>query len=79
MAADTKRLYLRVPPDLLEALDAWRAKQPDDPSRSEAVRHLLRLGLAASKGGLTEMLLEVSEQDFEKLRAALNEFEALAT
>ena len=77
MAANTKRLYLRVPPELLDELDAWRAAQSDDPSRSRAVRDLLRLGLAASKGGMTDALLNVPEEKFEQLRAALKEFEPL--
>jgi hypothetical protein len=29
------------------AIDAWRRKQPDLPSRSEAIRRLVELGLKA--------------------------------
>jgi hypothetical protein len=41
-------INLRHPPEQLAALDAWIARQPDDPSRPEAVRQLLAtaLGLA---------------------------------
>jgi hypothetical protein len=33
----------------LEALDEWRRKQPGLPSRSEAIRRLVWLGLSAPK------------------------------
>jgi hypothetical protein len=29
-------------------IDAWAARQPDKPSRSEALRHLIDLGIKAS-------------------------------
>jgi metal-responsive CopG/Arc/MetJ family transcriptional regulator len=31
------------------AIDAWRRKQPDLPSRSEAIRRLIELGLKAKR------------------------------
>jgi len=34
-------LRLRVSPDLLERIDAWRAVQSDQPSRAEAAVRLL--------------------------------------
>jgi hypothetical protein len=40
---------VRVPPDELAAVDAWIAKQPDKPSRPEALRRLAKIALA--KGG----------------------------
>jgi hypothetical protein len=40
---------VRVPPDELAAVDAWIAKQPDKPSRPEALRRLAKNALA--KGG----------------------------
>jgi hypothetical protein len=33
----------------VEAIDAWRRKQDDIPSRSEAVRRLLEIGLKTKK------------------------------
>jgi len=33
----------------LAAIDAWRARQPDLPSRSEAIRRLVELGLAKGR------------------------------
>jgi hypothetical protein len=40
---------VRVPPDELAAVDAWIAKQPDKPSRPEALRRLAKIAL--TKGG----------------------------
>jgi hypothetical protein len=36
---------LRLYPDLEAKLDAWRAKQPDNPGRPEAIRRLLEEAL----------------------------------
>ncbi len=36
---------VRLQPDQLAALDAWIAKQPDTPSRPEAVRRVLGANL----------------------------------
>jgi hypothetical protein len=38
---------VRLPPDLLEALDRWRREQADPPGRPEAIRRLIEAGLAA--------------------------------
>lgn len=35
----------RFQPDLLEAVDCWRKAQPDLPTRPEAVRRLVELGM----------------------------------
>jgi hypothetical protein len=35
-------------PDLT-AIDEWRRKQPDMPSRADAIRRLVKLGLVAPK------------------------------
>ena len=44
---DPKRhlLQLRVSGDFLKHIDAFRRTQPDLPSRSEAIRRLVELGL----------------------------------
>jgi hypothetical protein len=39
---------IRLPPDLIEAIDAW-GKQEHAPSRSEAIRRLLEQGLQRRK------------------------------
>lgn len=44
----TERFEMRLGPSVLEDLDAWRARQDDLPSRSEAVRRLVEDGLAKS-------------------------------
>jgi len=36
---------MRVSDKFLEAVDKWRAKQEDEPSRAEAIRRLVELGL----------------------------------
>jgi uncharacterized protein YfbU (UPF0304 family) len=46
--AMTERFEMRLDPAVLEQVDAWRARQGDVPSRSEAVRRLVDAGLAAS-------------------------------
>src|ERR1019366_9563200 len=44
----TERFEMRLDPAVLEQVDAWRARQSDLPSRSEAVRRLVDAGLVAS-------------------------------
>jgi hypothetical protein len=41
-----KRLHVKVPQTFLRILDGWRRKQPDLPSRSEAIRRLVASGAA---------------------------------
>src|SRR5262249_8250309 len=40
-------LSFRAPPELRRDIDKWRKRQPDRPSRSEAIRQLLERGLWA--------------------------------
>jgi hypothetical protein len=40
-------VLVRWQPAPLDALDFWRSKQPDLPSRSEAIRRLVALALEA--------------------------------
>jgi hypothetical protein len=42
----------RIPVETIKQIDAWAAQQPDKPSRAEAVRRLIDLGMkaAASRG-----------------------------
>jgi hypothetical protein len=44
---------MRVSDDFLKAVDKWRQKQEDQPSRAEAIRRLVDAGLEATskKGG----------------------------
>ena len=39
-------VMVRLPPDQLAAVDNWAASEDDVPSRPEAVRRLVTLGLA---------------------------------
>src|SRR5881227_3871507 len=59
----TERFEMRLGQSVLEELDAWRARQSDLPSRSEAVRRLMEHGLAANG----EKRREVNLADGEKL------------
>jgi hypothetical protein len=40
---------VRLPPEISAGVDAWAAKQADEPGRSEAIRRLVELGLKAKK------------------------------
>jgi hypothetical protein len=40
-SAETSEVRTRLPAELLERIDAWRAQQEDKPSRPEAVKRLL--------------------------------------
>jgi hypothetical protein len=42
-------IMVRVQPDQLAALDAWISAQDDPPTRPEAIRRLVDLGLAGSR------------------------------
>jgi hypothetical protein len=39
-------LAFRAPPPFTAEVEAWAKRQPDSPSRSEALRRLVELGLA---------------------------------
>lgn len=53
------RFILSVSPDWLDTVDEWRRQQPDIPSRAEAVRRLVDLGLNRSAG--TDPALKAAE------------------
>jgi uncharacterized protein YfbU (UPF0304 family) len=44
----SERFEMRIDSDLLERLDQWRQSEGDIPSRAEAVRRLIELGVAQS-------------------------------
>jgi hypothetical protein len=41
----TERFQMRVSPSFLKMIDDWRRKQPDLPSRAEAIRRLVEQAL----------------------------------
>jgi hypothetical protein len=45
------QIGVRVDPDFLKAVDEWRRKQDDVPTRPEAIRRLVELGLKARTKG----------------------------
>ena len=48
MIAKTGRFEMRLEPELIDEIDAWRARQPDLPTRSDAIRKLVQRGLVAA-------------------------------
>lgn len=46
----SERLQMRVSREFITAVDDWRRRQPDIPSRSEAIRRLVERGLAGEGG-----------------------------
>jgi hypothetical protein len=44
---DATPIMVRVLPDQLSYIDAWIASKADEPSRPEAIRRLVELGLKA--------------------------------
>lgn len=45
------RLQMVIAPSQVASIDAWRKAQEDLPSRSEAIRRLVDLGLKAVRAG----------------------------
>ena len=48
MSPMSERLELRLDEDVLKDIEAWRARQADVPSRSEAIRRLIERGLSVT-------------------------------
>lgn len=48
MAIKTERFEMRLDEDILARVDRWRADRTDVPSRAEAMRRLIELGLSGS-------------------------------
>ena len=46
MNAQTARFEMRLDQEILEGVDEWSSRQPDSPSRSEAIRRLISQGLS---------------------------------
>jgi uncharacterized protein len=61
MAGMSERFEMRLGEDVLARVDEWRAEQVDMPSRAEAMRRLVELGLARKKSDM------VNFSDGEKL------------
>lgn len=50
MQAKTERFEMRLDPSILERVDDWRRGESDLPSRSEAIRRLVEVGLGSKQG-----------------------------
>ncbi|MBZ5604583.1 MAG: YfbU family protein [Acidobacteriia bacterium] len=57
--AMTERFEMRLSASVLEQVDAWRGRQSDIPSRAEAIRRLIEVGLSASN----ETQVQLSDGD----------------
>jgi len=64
-----KLIALRLQPGLLARVDRWAASQTDDPSRPEAIRRLVGLGLAIAPlaGVRTEKAAQAAEMASQEL------------
>jgi hypothetical protein len=51
---DSEAVNVRIERDMLGALDDWRRGQSDLPSRPEAIRRLIEVGLAAARSSRSE-------------------------
>lgn len=60
MATKTERFEMRMDEDILVRIDRWRADQNDLPSRAEASRRLIELGLTSS-GDTTDETVRFSD------------------
>lgn len=49
----SERLNLAVSTSLVREIDDWRRAQPEIPTRAEAARALIRLGIDAARKGAT--------------------------
>jgi hypothetical protein len=65
---------MRASEDFLKAVDKWRSKQEDNPSRAEAVRRLVELGLTVkpkarptSRPGRTLRAAELAAKAIDKI------------
>lgn len=47
----TNLIAVRLTEEQLEVLNAWRRRQTDPPSRAEAIRQLMEIGLAHEGAG----------------------------
>lgn len=47
----TVKKLVRLEPKLVAEIDKWRAKQPDVPNQTEAIRRLVEIGLKALAKG----------------------------
>jgi hypothetical protein len=45
-----KQFQLRIPNEFFVAIDEWRRHQADLPTRSEAIRRLVKSGLGRARG-----------------------------
>ena len=69
-----QRIQLVASKQFNEIVDAWRRKQSDLPSRSEAIRRLVQLGLEFEEAHPMRVISAIIRPDrYEAVRDALNE------
>jgi hypothetical protein len=61
-------IMVRLQPDPLAGVDRWASSQEDSPSRPEAIRRLVDLGLAsAQRAGTRAKASEMAGQEIDRL------------
>ena len=85
MTPKSERFEMRVDEDLIERVDEWRGKQVDLPSRAEAMRRLVELGLGPSSRAVhfsdgEKMLMLMMRDVYKglKLKGAETDFDFVA-
>jgi hypothetical protein len=63
--------HIRLAKQQLAQINDWRRNESDLPSKAEAIRRLLDLGLAASQSSLSGLLSGASEEQLVAIRAEL--------
>jgi uncharacterized protein YfbU (UPF0304 family) len=62
MQPKTERFEMRFDQATLETVDAWRSQQNDVPSRAEAMRRLIEIGLASSSSSSGDITISDGEK-----------------
>jgi hypothetical protein len=66
-ASERAPIGASIPSELLARVDRWAASQEDDPSRPEAIRRLVELGLRISQRGGATKAAEMASQEIDRL------------
>jgi uncharacterized protein len=62
MQPKTERFEMRLDQATLETVDAWRSQQGDFPSRAEAMRRLIEIGLTSSSSASRDITISDGEK-----------------
>ena len=62
MRRKTAKIYIRVEPQLVERIDAWRVRQQVHPNRTTAIVHMIEHFLANDPPGAEVILRRLSDR-----------------